>query len=87
VDDINSRPPDAVNAEGTKWWTHKGLMEWATRDVAQLPPLPNLKAWTVETSTGYRAFVLTYKNKIVWDGEKLDAAACHIDMLRMTQTP
>lgn len=86
ADNFMGRAPDAVNNEGVKWWMHQSLTNWARRDTPGTGlPLMNATAWTVETASGERSFVVTEGDRYLAAGTALDVVATKIDMLRLVR--
>ena len=82
--DPTSREPDAVNAEGTKWWHHPAITQWAQREGAGVP-LKDAVGWIVEVKSGDRSFVLTEGQKYLAESTSLEGISVKIDMLRFTR--
>lgn len=72
-----------VNEEGTKWWPAEDLAKYAdSGDKVKLSD-HNYRFWRVETKDGYRTFLVTVDNAVVYDSQDSGAVAVMIDVWRM----
>lgn len=71
-----------VNAEGTKWWREKSLEDWANKGDTQLSD-HGYRFWRIETTDGYRAFLATVDDAVVYSSTSSEAVAVRIDIWRM----
>jgi hypothetical protein len=75
--------PDFVGPTGVKWWKHKGLTDWATRDIGPGTPLKDAIAYSVQEVDGNRTILLVMAGEIVYENQGLEAVAARIDMERL----
>ncbi|MCK9569763.1 hypothetical protein M0R72_12540 [Candidatus Pacearchaeota archaeon] len=66
-----------------KWWHERILTGWAVRDSLDLPKLPDVRGWVVQAGDGTLQYVVTEGQTPIFDTQSLEAAACHIDAMRM----
>ena len=76
------RPPDAVNAQGVKWWADKSTTWYAKKPDANGTSF-NVAAWGVETPDGYKTYVLTGDGRIIFEAQQLEAIGVHIDIMKL----
>lgn len=72
-----------VNDEGTKWWPDKGLDNWANSGDRPKLSKYGYRFWRVETKEGYKSFVVTVDEAIVYENQSSTAVAVRIDVWRM----
>jgi len=65
--------PDLVKEDGSKWWVHESLTEYAPS---------NMTAWHVERD-GKRTLVLMKGDNIIFEDRQLREVVCRIDVLGM----
>lgn len=75
-----TREPEFINEEGTKWWACEHLTEYATRK-----GLVDIKAWYIKTISNEKNIVLVdnIKNTIVYTNTSIEAVAVFIDVLKI----
>lgn len=79
------REPDFVNPEGVKWWIDKSLTEWATKPNIKGTRLPNVVSYVIEELNGNRSRVLVDKGVIVFDSQRAEDIAVHIDVMKLSK--
>lgn len=67
--------PDAVNAEGTKWWLDRDSTGYGANKGLKV------QVWCVETPDGKKSRLITNKGQIVFESTKLESIGYHLDML------
>ncbi len=78
--------PDFVNEEGTKWWRHDFLSDYATRKGVHGVSMP-ATCFAAETKDGHKSFVLINSTDgPLYDCQALDAMACWIDAWKLSQS-
>lgn len=76
--------PDFVNEKGVKWFLDKDLTRYCEREDTNGVKL-DMKVFIVETLDGHKTRMLIDKDGPVYENQKLEDMACHIDMIKLTQ--
>lgn len=80
---LDSLPPDGINSAGVKFWVNRGLTEWARQPDLHGIMLHNLRAYAVEEANGRRTYLLTDGDAWIFESQRLEDVAVHIDMLKI----
>lgn len=65
--------------ETVNWWPDKGLNEWAALKKIEV------KAWRTEIN-GRESYVLTDKVGVIFESQRLEDVAVHIDIMKLDKT-
>lgn len=71
-----STKPDFVNEQGSKWWKHKGLNDWAAEK-----NLSNVTCWLVEAISGQKEYVILKGKDYEYASASMEHALAHLDFM------
>ena len=76
------KEPDFVNAEGTKWWKHPELTEYAHKENKHGVSLPTMQCWVTQTTDNDLRYVIlnTKIGEIIYTSLYYDAICEHINI-------
>lgn len=74
-------PPDFVNPEGVKWWSHPDLTRLAQEPEGVGNPV-KYHVFITELPSGGRSFVLADTKGVSYETQSYEAMGVHIQMLR-----
>lgn len=80
--DIN-RHPDGINSAGVKFWVNRGLTDWARKPDHAGITLPNVTGYAAEEPSGRRTYLLTDGDAWIFESQRLEDVAVHIDILKL----
>jgi hypothetical protein len=77
--------PDFINEKGVKWWLDKQLTNYCEREDLNGIKL-KMKVFYVEEPDGRKTRMLIDANGPVYENQKLEDMAVHIDILKLMES-